>query len=185
MDFEEKTISRKQIFKGKIIDVELDEVELPNGLGTSTRELVFHPGGVGVLAVTDNRNIVMVRQFRKALERVIYEIPAGKLEAGEKSDLSSAILREMEEEIGFTTENIQKIAEFYVSPGFTNEKTTIFLAENLVKVSNPKPQDPDEVLEIHELSLDEAKELISTGEIDDAKTIIALQYYELKGLQNG
>lgn len=184
MEFEEKTLSRKQIFKGKIIDVELDEVALPNGLGTSTRELVFHPGGVAVLAVTDDRKIIMVRQFRKALEHIIYEIPAGKLEVDEKADLKSAILREMEEEIGVTTTNICQIAEFYVSPGFTNEKTYLFLAQDLIKISNPKSRDFDEVLEVHELTLDEAKRLIKTGEIDDAKTIIALQYYELKGLQN-
>lgn len=184
MDLEEKTLFRKRIFKGKIIDVEFDKVVLPNELGMSTRELVFHPGGVAVLAITDERKIVMVQQFRKAIEQVIYEVPAGKLEEGEKSDLTSAILREMEEEIGLTTTNIQQIAEFYVSPGFTNEKTYLFLAQDLVEVPTPKPKDPDELLEIHELTLNEAKELIKTGEISDAKTIIALQYYELKGLQN-
>lgn len=179
MDFEEKTISREEIFKGHIIEVVKDTVELPNGLGESTRELVFHPGGVAVLAVTNEKKIVLVRQFRKPLEKIIYEVPAGKLEVGERQNLSAAILREMEEEVQLTTDSIKKIAEFYVSPGFTNEMTFLFLAENLQKVANPRPQDPDEVLEIHEVTLAEAKKLVATGEICDAKTIIALQYFEL------
>ncbi|MDR2976830.1 MAG: NUDIX hydrolase [Streptococcaceae bacterium] len=183
MDFEEKTISRQDIFKGKIIDVKLDEVELPNGLGIGKRELVFHPGGVGVIAITAENKIVLVRQFRKPIEKVIYEVPAGKLEAGEKADLRAAILRELEEETGYSSQKIEQVSEFFVSPGFTNEKTYLFFTDELKKVPHPRAADADEVLEIHEVTLDEAKALVKSGEIDDAKTIIALQYWELLQLQ--
>lgn len=178
MDFEEKTIERKEIFKGRIIDVKLDTVELPGGKGHSTRELVLHPGGVSVLAVTDEKKMVLVKQYRKPLERTIYEIPAGKLEVGELSNLTGAILREMEEEVGYTTQDIKLIAEFFVSPGFTNEKTYLFLARNLVRVKNPKPKDWDENLEVYEVDLKTAKEMVVKHEIDDAKTLLAVNYLE-------
>lgn len=99
-DFEEKTIQRNEIFHGKIIDVVVDDVSLPNG-GTSKRELVFHPGGVAVIALTSENKMLFVRQFRKPLERVILEIPAGKIDPGEgaRPDLTGA--RELEEETGY------------------------------------------------------------------------------------
>ncbi|WEV61166.1 NUDIX hydrolase [Streptococcaceae bacterium ESL0729] len=178
-DFEEKTIKRTDIFKGHIIDVKVDEVELPQGLGTSRRELIFHPGGVALLPITKDDKVILVRQFRKALEEVIYEIPAGKLEAGEKKDLKGAALRELEEETGFTCQDIKLISAFYTAPGFCNEKLYLYLADDLIKVENPRPQDDDEVLELEYFSLDECKELIASGQIADAKTIIAIQYWEL------
>ncbi|OFI49477.1 ADP-ribose pyrophosphatase [Floricoccus tropicus] len=178
-DFEEKTINRKEIFKGHIIDVKVDDVELPQGLGTAKRELIFHPGAVSMIPITADNKIILVRQFRKALEKVIYEIPAGKLEAGEKDHVKEAALRELEEETGYTSENIELIYEFYSAPGFCNEKIYLYYIDNLVKVENPRPQDDDEVLEVGQFTLEECKDLIASEEIADAKTIMAIQYWEL------
>ncbi|GFH40975.1 NUDIX hydrolase [Lactococcus insecticola] len=178
-DFEEKTISRETIFKGQIIDVKFDTVALPGNRGAAPRELVFHNGAVAVLAITSDDKIVLVRQFRKALEKVIYEIPAGKLEQGENADPQAAMLRELEEETGLAAKTVTKIAEFYTAPGFSNELIYLYKAENLVKVENPRPQDDDEILERYEVSLAEAKALIASGEIADAKTILAIQHWEL------
>lgn len=121
-DFEEKTLSRENIFKGKVIDVKYDTVALPGDLGLAKRELIFHNGGVAVLAITPEQKMILIRQFRKALEKVIYEIPAGKLENGENADPTAAMLRELEEETGMTTKSVKKISEFYTAPGFCNEK---------------------------------------------------------------
>ena len=179
--FEEKTISRKDVFNGRIIDVKVDQVKLPGNLGEGQRELIFHPGGVGVLAVTPENKMIMVRQYRKAIEDIIYEVPAGKLEPGEKNDLTEAILRELEEETGYTTgrDQIELISEFFVSPGISNEKTYLFFTHDLQKVEHPRAQDPDEVLELHEVTLEEAQILIDEGQIADAKTVIAVQYFEM------
>ena len=155
MDFEEKTIKRTQIFDGHIFKVAVDDVELPNGLGQAKRELIFHRGGVSVLAVTPENKIILVKQFRKAIENISYEIPAGKLEAGEQ------------------------ILEFYTAIGFCNEKLRLYLATDLKKVANPRPQDDDEVLELLELSYSDCMSMVASGEIEDAKTIIALQYFAL------
>ncbi|MBY5035231.1 NUDIX hydrolase [Streptococcus gallolyticus] len=179
MEFEEKTIARKEIFKGHIFDVVVDDVELPNGLGQAKRELIFHKGAVCVLAVTPEDKIVLVRQFRKAIERVIYEIPAGKLEDGEADSQEAAALRELEEETGYTTDKLVLLSDFYSAIGFCNERLRLYLAENLTKVENPRPQDEDEVIELYEVTLEEAQALVASGEICDAKTIMALQYYQL------
>lgn len=179
MEFEEKTISRKEIFNGHIFDVVVDDVELPNCLGQAKRELIFHKGAVCVLAVTPEDKIVLVRQFRKAIERVIYEIPAGKLEVGEEDALQAAALRELEEETGYTTDKLTLLSDFYSAIGFCNERLRLYLAENLVKVENPRPQDEDEVIELYEVTLEQALDLVARGEICDAKTIMAIQYYQL------
>ncbi|MGF2941362.1 NUDIX hydrolase [Enterococcus xiangfangensis] len=182
-DFEEKTIERKELFKGKIIDVFLDEVALPMG-GVAKRELVFHHGGVGIIPITQENKLIMVKQFRKPLEKVVLEIPAGKIDPGEGQHPEKTALRELEEETGYRTEKLSYINEMYLSPGFSNEKLYIYSATDLVKVENPRAQDDDEVLELYELTLEEAKEAIQTGLICDAKTIFAVNYWELWQYKN-
>lgn len=177
-DFEEKTIERKELFKGKIIEVYLDDVALPMG-GTAKRELVFHHGGVGIIPITKENKIIMVKQFRKPLEKVVLEIPAGKIDPGEGQYPERTAMRELEEETGYHTENLTYINEMYLSPGFSNEKLYVYAATNLVKVENPRPQDDDEVLELYELTMEEAKQAIQDGLICDAKTIFAVNYWEL------
>lgn len=176
--FEEKTVKRETLFSGKIIEVALDEVALPQG-GTATRELVFHPGGVGIVAITPAEKMLFVRQFRKPLERVILEIPAGKIDPGEGSHPEITGARELEEETGYRPQKMTKLASMYLSPGFANEMLHLYLAEGLEKVENPRAMDEDEVIEVYELTLDEALERLQTGEICDAKTIYALQYWQL------
>lgn len=176
--FEEKTIKRETLFTGKIIEVALDEVALPMG-GTAKRELVFHPGGVGIVAITPSEKMLFVRQFRKPLERVILEIPAGKIDPGEGSHPEVTGARELEEETGYRPQKMTKLASMYLSPGFANEMLHLYLAEGLEKVENPRVMDEDEVLEVYELTLDEALERMKTGEICDAKTIYAIQYWQL------
>lgn len=176
--FEEKTVKRETLFSGKIIEVALDEVALPQG-GIATRELVFHPGGVGIVAITPEEKMLFVRQFRKPLERVILEIPAGKIDPGEGSHPEITGARELEEETGYRPQKMTKLASMYLSPGFANEMLHLYLAEGLEKVENPRAMDEDEVIEVYELTLDEALERLQTGEICDAKTIYALQYWQL------
>lgn len=181
-EFEEKTISRKQIFKGRIIDVVVDEVSLPNGQ-TSTRELVFHPGGVAIIPITMDNKMIMVKQFRKPMEKVLLEIPAGKIDCGEQQSPKEAAERELEEETGYRANTFTFLTSMYVSPGFADELLHIYYAEDLEKVANPRPQDDDEILELYTVTLEEAKAEIDRGLICDAKTIFAVQYWELHQLK--
>ncbi|MET3634527.1 NUDIX hydrolase [Streptococcus sp. SGI.013] len=178
MQFEEKTLKRQDIFEGKIFKVAVDQVALPNDKGTATRELIFHRGAVSILAVTPENKIIIVKQYRKAIEKVSYEIPAGKLEVGENGSEKEAALRELEEETGYTGD-LELIHSFYTAIGFCNEKIQLYLAKDLQRVENPRPQDDDETLAVYEFSYEECQDLVASGQIEDAKTIIALQYYAL------
>lgn len=182
MDFEEKTISRKQIFKGKIIELCIDQVRLPDGK-TASRELVFHPGAVAIIPVTKDDKIVMVKQYRKPLEKILLEIPAGKIELTDQNKLEQTAKRELEEETGYQANQWKAITSMYVSPGFADEFVHIFYASELTKVLNPKSQDDDEFIELYELTLTEAKKAIKDGLIADAKTIFAVQYLEIELLK--
>ena len=177
-DFEEKTIKRQALFHGKIIDVVLDDVALPMG-GTAQRELVFHHGGVGILAITPENKLLLVRQFRKPLEQVSLEIPAGKIDPGEGQHPEVTGARELEEETGYRPGELVHVASMYLSPGFSNEMLHIYQALDIIKVENPRAMDEDEVIEVLQLTLDEAKAAVATGEICDAKTLYAIQYWEL------
>lgn len=176
--FEEKTISSEPIFQGKIISLQVDTVTLPNG-GTATREIVKHPGAVGVLALIGDKMIV-VEQYRKPLEKSQIEIPAGKLDPGE--DPLQAAIRELEEETGYRCASLKHVCSFYTSPGFADEILHLYVAEELTKgEANP---DEDEFLEIEAITLEEAQRYIADQKISDAKTILAVyawQLYRLTG----
>ncbi|WP_080874311.1 NUDIX hydrolase [Oceanobacillus timonensis] len=171
--FEEKTVTSKKIFEGNIIDVQLDEVKLANGK-TAQRELVYHPGAVAVIPITPDNKIVLVEQYRKPLERTLIEIPAGKLEENE-NPLTAAV-RELEEETGYTTTNLSQVTSFYTSPGFANELVYVYVTNDLIQMENPPAGDDDEFVEIMEVTLDEAKELVEEERIQDAKTNYAILY---------
>jgi ADP-ribose pyrophosphatase len=183
LNFEEKTIQRHEIYKGRIIHVVKDEVELPNNLGVSKRELVFHPGGVVIIPITKEGKMVFVKQFRKPLEKVLLEIPSGKIELDEYDDLESAAKRELEEETGYLARKFYKLKETYMTPGFCNEVLHFYFATDLEKQLNPRPKDKDEVLEVYELTFEEAKQAEKSKLIHDAKTVIALQIWEIERLR--
>ncbi|MEH7381812.1 NUDIX hydrolase [Bacillus sp. JJ1533] len=173
----EKTISREVLYEGKIIDLHIEEVELPNG-HTSKRELIKHPGAVAILALTDDHKIIMVQQYRKALEKIIVEIPAGKLEQGELPEATAK--RELEEETGYDCETLTPLISFYTSPGFADELVHLFIAKGLKKIENPAGLDEDEFVDLVEVTLDEALDLIKEKKIYDAKTAYAVQYLQLQ-----
>ncbi|MCY8824782.1 NUDIX hydrolase [Bacillus atrophaeus] len=177
---EEKTIEKEKLFSGKVIDLYVEDVELPNGK-TSKREIVKHPGAVAVLAVTDSNKIILVNQYRKPLERTIVEIPAGKLEKGEEPEYTA--LRELEEETGYTAKKLTKITAFYTSPGFADEIVHLFLAEDLSVLEEKRELDEDEFVEVLEVTLEDALKLVETREVYDAKTAYAIQYLQLKEAQ--
>ncbi|USK58693.1 NUDIX domain-containing protein [Peribacillus asahii] len=174
--FEEKTLSSQKIFTGKVISLQVDEVELPDGK-TSKREIIKHPGAVAVIAITDDGKIVMVEQYRKAMERSLVEIPAGKLEPGEEP-LKTA-KRELEEETGYVCERMEHVISFYTSPGFADELVHVYVAHQLSKKEDAASLDEDEFVEVIELTLEEAQQYIVEEKIYDAKTAYAVQYLQL------
>lgn len=176
-NLEEKTLHSEEIFSGKVISLHLQDVELPNGK-QSKREIIKHPGAVAILAITDDQKIVMVEQFRKALERTIVEIPAGKLEKGEEPSLCAR--RELEEETGYECENLDLLTSFYTSPGFADEIVHVYLATGLTKKENSAALDEDEFVNLEELTLEEALRYVEEQKIYDAKTIYAVQYLQLQ-----
>lgn len=166
MEFYETTLSSKQMFSGNLLKLRVDEVLLPNGR-KSTREIVEHPGAVAVVAITENDEVLMVRQYRKAIERELLEIPAGKLEEGESREV--CVERELMEETGYFPNELTYLTSFYTSPGFSNEILHLFIAKNLIKKS--RDADFDEYLQAEKVPFEEAINKIRTGEIVDSKTI--------------
>ena len=171
MELVEKTLSTETIYNGKIIHVELSNVELPNG-NIAKREAVRHSGGAAVLLVLD-RKVLLERQFRFPYGKVIWEIPAGKLNIGENPE--TAARRELEEETGYRAEGLKKLTQIYPSPGYTDEIIYIFYTDNAQKLS--QHLDEDEFINFSFVSLDECIEMIERGEICDAKTIAAIYKY--------
>ncbi len=167
-DLYEKTISSKKIYDGKIVKIRVDTVRLPDG-SESSREVVEHGGAVAVVPV-ENDKVYFVKQFRKPIEKILLEIPAGKLEPGEGPE--ECARRELVEEIGFWPEELKLLSSFYSSPGFSNEILHLYLASKLVK--KQVTYNPGEILEVETHLFQEALKKITVGEIEDGKTIIGL-----------
>ena len=169
MELTEKTLSSETIFDGRILHVRRDTVLLPNG-HQSTREVVDHPGGVGILALDDQGRALLVSQFRYPYGQVLREIPAGKLEYGE--DPAQAAVRELREETGAVAGSFQSLGELYPSPGYCGEIIRMYLARDL-SFGDTDP-DEDEFLGLERVPFSQLVEQVLSGEIRDAKTIAAV-----------
>ena len=174
MIYEEKTVSSEKIFEGRIIKVKVDKVEMPDG-SVATRELVEHPGGVGIVAITENDEIILVEQYRKPLDKVIYEIPAGKLDPGEHHRTCG--IRELGEETGLSAKVFDYMGFTYPSPGFTDEVTHVYLAKELTQ-GETHPDD-DEFLDVKKVPFDTALKMVMDGEINDAKSVFGILKYNM------
>lgn len=166
---EEKTISSDRVYTGKTISLRVDTVEIPNR-GYKKREIVEHNGAVGIIAITRENKVVLVKQYRKAIEKELWEIPAGKIDPGENPKESA--IRELKEETGYSAQSIKLLHKFYTSAGFSNQKIYIYLAENLT--SGSQDFDDDEFIETKEFSLNEVYDMIYNNDIEDGKTSIGM-----------
>jgi ADP-ribose pyrophosphatase len=164
-----KLISSKEIYKGRVIDLRVDEIQYDNGT-TGYREVASHPGGAAVVALKDGM-IILVSQFRYPLNKTIYELPAGKLDHSE--DPVECAKRELEEETGFKSDNFIKLGEIVSTPGFCDERLHLFLARDL-KPGNKNHEDGEYGMETHYFTLGEIEQKIVDSEIIDAKTICAV-----------
>lgn len=169
MDLTEKTLSRDDKFEGRILSVHVDKVLLPNG-NTSTREVVDHVDGVGVLALDEENRVLTVTQYRYVFGRELLEIPAGKLDPGE--DPVTGALRELKEETGAVPDIFLPLGRILPAPGCYGEALHLFLARNLHM--EDQHLDPDEFLNVERIPFDEMVHRCLTGEIEDAKTVVAI-----------
>jgi ADP-ribose pyrophosphatase len=175
MTFEEKTIESEMIYEGAILNLRRDVVSVKDG-GTSKREIIEHFGGSVILAVTPEGKIPMVRQYRKAAEKVMLELPAGKLE--ENEDPEKAAIRELREETGYRAGKIERIASFYPTVGYSTEILHIYLATELTP--GETDFDDNEAIDIELYAPETLYNMIDKGEIDDGKTLIGLLMYRCK-----
>lgn len=169
----EKCLETRKIYSGRVVALRIDRVMLPSGR-KSIREVVEHRGAVAAIPVKGDK-IILIRQYRYPVDEVIYEIPAGTREKNETPDETMA--RELEEEIGYRAGRLTHLFTFYSTPGFTTEKISIYLAEELEPVER-RPEH-DENIEVVEVEKEKIPEMIKNGEIRDGKTIAALCYYML------
>ena len=168
-DLTEKQISTELLFDGTVLHVYKDDVQLPDG-GTAVRELIKHIGAVCVIPVTDDGRVVLERQYRYPISRVVIEIPAGKLDYADEDRLEAA-KRELHEETGLTADKWTDIGLYYPAPAYSDEKITMYLAQGLHK--GAQDLDEDEFLEVFTMPLTELVEKVLSGEISDGKTQIA------------
>lgn len=169
MTFEEKTLDTERIYEGAILNLRKDKVAVKGG-GYSYREIVEHNGGAVAVALTDDKKIVLVKQFRKPMEKVMTELPAGKIEKGE--DHLETIKRELKEETGYTASDVKLMCEFNPSVGYTSETLYIYLATGLTP--GETDFDEHEAIETVEVPLEEAIDMVVSGEITDGKSMVGI-----------
>lgn len=170
MNLREETLSQDIRYQGRIINLRLDEALLPNG-NRAYREVVEHPGGVCVAALTAERELLFVRQFRYPYGEILLELPAGKLDRTGEDPLEGG-KRELREETGATAARYRSLGTLYPTPGYCNEIIYLYLAEDLTFADSCP--DEDEFLECERIPLDKAVEMVLANEITDAKTQIAV-----------
>lgn len=165
----EKTLTKKREFDGFLLKLDVHEVELEDG-SRSRREIVLHPGAVCCVVVTKQMDTILVKQYRKAVEEYLLEIPAGKIDSGEPAEV--AIKRELQEEVGFVDGRLEHLFDFYSSPGFCDEKLGLYLATDVVL--GEQSLDEGEFLELVTMPLSEAKEKALRGELADSKSVAGI-----------
>lgn len=168
MVFEEKTITSRKLYEGTVFNLRQDKVEVLHG--TSYRDIIEHNGGSVICPVTDDNKIVMVKQYRKAAEDFLLEIPAGKIDPGEDPYLTA--VRELKEETGYTAEKITKLTEMLPTPGYSEEVLYIYLAEGLAP--GETNFDENEAIDIYHVPIEEAYEMVMNGEIQDGKSQVGI-----------
>ena len=166
----ENTISSQCFFEGRILRLRVDQVELEGGK-IGEREIVEHPGAVAIVAITQDKKVLLVTQYRKPMEKELMEIPAGKLE---KNEIPLACAqRELLEETGYMADNWKELLAVYTSPGFSNEKVVIFLAMDLSRTLD-FPMDTEEITRLDIIPLGDVIDLIKENKIEDAKTVAGI-----------
>jgi ADP-ribose pyrophosphatase len=165
----EQKIRSEKLFDGQILKLYFDHVRLPNGK-TATREKISHPGAVGIVPVTDDGNVLLVRQYRYPVNDITIEIPAGKIDKQEEPEKCAK--RELAEEVGAVNGNLKLLSSFYTTPGFCDEILHLYIATGFEISDNNL--DEDEFLDIVSIKLDEAVKWIIEGRIKDSKTIIGI-----------
>jgi len=165
----EKFLESKVVYNGNMLTVYCDTVELPNGKKAG-REFIHHPGAVAVVPITPEGNIVLVRQYRYPVGKVMLEVPAGKLDKGEDPD--DCARRELEEETGYVAQRIKRLSSIYTTPGFTDEVIHLYVAEQLTLTA--QCPDEDEFLDVEVYTKEQIRMMINDGTINDGKSMLAL-----------
>ena len=171
MELVERMVSSQTIFEGHIIKVTLDQAELPNGK-LAEREVVYHPGGVAVLALDEEGNVPLVQQFRYPMQQILLELPAGKLDHGDEEGILEGAKRELSEETGLEAEKWTYLGSMLVSPGFCSERLHMYLAQDLKRTG--QHLDEDEFLNVEVMPFGKLVEQVMDGTIEDAKTVAAV-----------
>lgn len=168
-----EAIGSKKAFAGRVLDVNVETHRMPDGR-KSDFEVIRHPGGAAILPVFPDGRILLIRQFRPAIGKMIYEIPAGRLEPGESP--SDCAARELIEEAGYAAGQVMPLGGFWSTPGFCDEYIYLFYTTNLTEAE--QQLEPDEVIELCPMTLDQALLMVDNGEILDSKTLLALLLYQ-------
>ena len=164
-----RTLEHRRLYEGQVLDLDLDQVEEPGGV-RAVREVVRHRGSVAALPVHSDGRVVLIRQYRYAVDERVWEIPAGRLDPGETPEQGAR--REVEEEVGLQAGHLEPISVFFTTPGFCDETMDLFRATDLREVP-PRPE-ADERIETGVFAFDEARAMVTRGEVREGKTIIAL-----------
>ena len=169
----ERTLHSEQIFTGKVISLQLETVELRDGK-QATREIIRHPGAAAVIAIIDNK-LLLVEQYRKPMDKIQLEIPAGKLDPNESPE--TAAIRELEEETGYKARSIELLEKFYTSPGFADELLYVYFTNDVEQGSMNLDEDEEIIVKL--VTLEEAEAYMAEGLISDVKTIFAVYAWKL------
>lgn len=171
MNLEEKTLKEEIVYKGEFINISKLEVKLPDS-NIVNREVIRHPGGVATLAFYDDETLIMVEQYRKAIDKVTLELPAGKIENGE--EIIETAKRELEEETGYIANELEYLGKIVTAPGFCDEYIYYFKCRGLN--NGLKGGDDDEFINVKKIKINDIKKMIKNGDIIDGKTIAAMMF---------